>query len=754
MAANYSIVGESKHRVDGLEKVLGKAAYTVDVSLPGMLYGKIVRSPHAHARVVDIDTSKALALEGVEAVITIDDVPRVLHAGAPAPRIESHVEDQYIFDEKVRFVGDGVAAVAAASEELAREAADLIEVEYELLPAVFDVEVAMQPDAPKIHDTEKNLVMPPIQIQKGDIEKGFKEADYIFEGEYSTGRPTHCYMEPMACVAAFDAQDNLTVWVSTQNAFMVRGILSEVLDIPLSKIRVIVEYMGGGFGGKQDLYQHEFICVLLAEKTGRPVKMEYTRKESFVAGKTRHPVNIYLKQGVREDGMLTARQMRYVSNSGAYASHGPGITAVGCYDSTSLFRCENIEIEGYSVYTNNPVAGAFRGYGAVQAYFALDSQMDEIAAALDMDPVELRLRNVVGEGDITGSGHKLPGNGLEACLRRGAEEVSWHDRRGHEDREGHIKRGWGVGVEMHPASAYPSIKEESDAEIKILEDGSVVLLTGAADLGTGALTAMAQIAAEELGIPWEDIRVIGGDTDLVPYDIGAYCSRTTFVAGGAVQKAARELKSKVLSLAADEHQISVDQLDLTDGKVVAKDSSLPDIPLRDLVIGKGGRSGKRLVARVKHETEVAYSFAAHFAQVEVNTQTGQIAVKKVVAVHEVGQAINPRGVEGQVEGGIQQGIGHTLTEHLAVDHETGRILNPNFVDYKIPLALDMPDIKTIILEEVPSHLGPFGAKGVGEDPILAIGQAVANAVYDAIGVRFRNIPITPEDVLQRLSADD
>lgn len=752
METGLAVVGTSVFKIDGIEKVTGSALYAADVRLPGMLYGKIKRSPHPHARIVSIKTDKALALPGVKAVLTFKNVPQVKHAGAPAPRISSLVPDQNILADKVRYVGDGLAAVAAASEEVASAALELIEVEYDLLPAVYDPEEAMKPDAPRIHDTERNLVVPPFVIKRGDVDRGFAEADLIVEGHYSTGRPAPAYMEPNACVCRFDDTGKLTIWSSTQCAFMVRGILSEVLDIPLHKIRVIVEHMGGGFGAKQDIYQHEFVCALLARETGRPVKMEYSRAEAFLGSKSRHPVQVYLKHGVKRDGALVARQARYLADTGAYASHGPGITAVGCIDLTSLYRCEeNLDIEGTVVYTNNPIAGAFRGYGAVQAFFALDCQMDEIAHSLGLDPVELRLKNAVGEGNLSPSGHHLHGNGLAACLRAGAEEIGWFERDRRKSAPGSpVKRGWGVGTEMHSSGAYPDIKEKSNATLRLNEDGTVTLLTGVADLGTGAYTAMAQIAAETLNIPFQDIQVVRGDTDVVPFDIGAYASRTTYVGGTTVVKAATDLKEKLLKLAAEKLEAAPQDLVVQAGRIEVRGVPSRGLSIKELVQGSGGMTPETLTGQATHEAEVAYSFAAHFVEVEVDTETGQVRVKQVVAVHEVGKAINPIGVEGQIEGGLQQGIGHSLTEDLVVDKSTGRTLNANFVDYKMPLAMDMPRIKTIILEEAPDSDGPFGAKGVGEDPIIAIGPAIANAVYDAIGVRMRELPITPEKVLKAL----
>ncbi|MFN8457274.1 MAG: molybdopterin cofactor-binding domain-containing protein [Anaerolineae bacterium] len=750
-SVEYAVIGTSPARVDGIEKVTGMARYAGDVMLPGMLYGKMKRSPHAHANIVRIDTSKAEALPGVKAVLTVNNVPRVLHGGAPPPRISSVWKDQYIFDHKVRFMGEGVAAVAAISEEIAEEALDLIEVEYEVLPAVFDPEETTQPDAPLIHNTERNLVFPPVLVERGDIAQGFAAADYVIEGVYQTGRPMPCYMEPNVCVCQFDLHGKLTVWSSTQAASMVRGILAEVLDLPVNQVRVIVEHMGGGFGAKQDLFQHEFICALLARQTRRPVKMEYSRQETFLGGRSRHPAKIYLRQGFKKDGTLTAREVRFTTNSGAYGSHGNGVTRVLASEIASLYRCEHVRVEGCCVYTNVPIAGAFRGYGAVQAYYALDSQMDEIAHMLGMDPVDLRIKNAVTEGDPSPSGHALLGDCLAPCLRRGAAEVNWSERRQQRSSQnGKIKRGWGVGTEMHGCSAYPGVKEKADAVMRMNEDGSIHLFTGAADLGTGARTALSQIAAEELGIRFEDVKIITGDTDLVPFDHGAHASRTTFLVGGAIQRAATDLKQQVLALAADKLEVAAEDLMVREGRVRVKGSPERGMTVREVIRGEGGLPPRVLFGRATNETTKAYSFGAHFVEVEVDTETGQVKVAQVVAVHEIGKVINPIAAEGQIEGGLQQGIGHSLTEDLVIDPQTGRALNANFVDYKMPLALDMPKIKVIMLELAPDPKGPFGAKGVGEDPIVPIAPAIANAVYDAIGVRIREIPITPEKVLQAL----
>ncbi|MFL9824820.1 xanthine dehydrogenase family protein molybdopterin-binding subunit [Rhodoplanes sp. SY1] len=750
-----SVIGKSVKRTDTLGKVTGGAVYAGDVVLPGQLHGKMKRATVAHARIVSIDTSKALALPGVKAILTHADVPRVLHYGSPHPRSASVTQDQYILDTKVRYYGEGVAAVAATSEEIAELACELIEVTYEPLPAVFTVEDALKPDAPMIHDVGPggNLVLPPFVVTRGDVEKGFAEADVIVEGEYGMGRPTPAYMEPNVCVCQWDPLGKLTIWTSTQSPFMVRGTLAEVLGLPLNKVRVLVDHMGGGFGAKQDLFQHEFLCALLAQRTRRPVRMEFSRKETFLGGRTRHPGTVWIRQGFKRDGTITAREAKVVFNSGAYGSHGPGVTAVGTAALTSLYRCENVRLEGRCVYTNTPIAGAFRGYGVVQTYYALDILMDEAAETLGMDPAELKLKNAVREGDVAPSNHPLTGHGLEDCIRRGMEETGWASRSASRPsaKASRLRRGWGMGCEMHGSSAYPGIKEQGNAVVRMNEDGSVTLMTGTTGLGTGAHTALAQITAEELGVTFDDVAVVHGDTDVVPWDIGAFASHTTFMAGRACQMAAAQVKAKVLARAADKMEVAAGDLEIKDSVITVKGVPGLSMTVRDAIAAEKGIPAPQLLGEGSYHPTKSYSFAAHFVEVEVDTETGHVTVLQVVPVHEIGKIIHPIAAAGQIEGGIQQGIGHTLSEDFVVDHRDGRPLNASFVDYKMPLAMDMPPIRTIILETAPSDGGPFGAKGVGEDPIIAIGPAIANAIHDAIGVRFRHYPITPEQILSALA---
>ncbi len=754
---DFSVIGKSVKREDVIEKVTGEGTYVADLKPVGMLYGKMKRSDVAHARIKRIDVSKALAYPGVKAVLTHADVPRVLHYGSPHPRSISCTKDQYILDDRVRYWGEGVAAVAAISEEIADEALDLIEVEYEALPAVFTPEEAMKPGAPQIHDVGPggNLVLNPVHVERGDVEKGFAEADFILEGEYSGGRPVPGYMEPNVCLADWDGSGKLTFWTSTQSSFMVRGILAEVLGLPRTKVRVLVDHMGGGFGAKQDCFQHEFLCALLARATRKPVRMEFTRRETFLAGRSRHPFKLWLKQGFRNDGTITARDMRIVFDSGAYGSHSPGVTTVGTNSATSLYRCENVRLNGRAVYTNTPIAGAFRGYGVVQTYYALDIQMDEAAERLGRDPAELKLKNAVREGDIAPSGHAIIGHGLEACIEHGIRAFDWQGlRQGTrcpDPATPHIRKGWGLGCEMHGSSAYPGIKEQGNAIVKVNEDGSVTLMTGAAGLGTGAHTALAQIAAEELNMPFETVSVVHGDTDAVPWDIGAFASHTTYLVGSATRMAAAEARAGILERAAERLQTTVDELDIVEGRIFLR--AIPDsgLTVAETMGPTPGIPAANILGRGTYEPTKSYSFAAHFVEVTVDTETGLVTVDRVVPVHDVGKVIHPIAAAGQIEGGIQQGIGHTLTEDYIIDTKTGRSLNAGLVDYKMPLSMDMPDIDTVILEAAPDPGGPWGAKGVGEDPIIAIGPAISNAIFDAIGVRFRHYPITPEDILKALN---
>ena len=561
-------------------------------------------------------------------------------------------------------------------------------------------------------------------------------------------------MEPNVCICQFDASGKLTVWISTQAPFMVRGSLSDVLGIPMSQIRVICEHMGGGFGAKQDLYQHEYLCVLLAQRTGRPVKMEYTRAETFIAGRTRHPVIVELKQGVKRDGTLTARQARYIANSGAYGSHGPGVTRVGTSALGSLHKCPNVQIEGLCVYTNTPIAGAFRGYGAPQAYFALESQMDAIAERLGIDPIELRLRNAFQVGDRGPSGTPFTSCELPDCLHRGAALIDWNGLRERSGDVGPIKRGVGVACQLHSATSYPAVKEAAGAIISINEDGTAQLLVGSADLGTGSKTVLAQIAAEELGIPFEHIRVVSGDTDVTPYDIGAYASRTTFISGGATQAAAAQAKEQLLALAAQDLQTSVADLEIRDGVIRSKGAPLgaPEkaLTLKKLLASPGGRAGRApSSARRPLRRATTTPLRRNSPKSPWIPRPAKLGSRRwSPSTTSAEPSTRPR-LRARSRARCSKGSASPCWKTWWSTTRPAATRNVNFVDYKLLTALDMPEIQVELLESE-DELGPFGAKGVAEDGTCPTAAAIANAIYHAIGVRMKELPITAERLLAAL----
>lgn len=761
----YSVIGKRLPRVDGIEKATGSGKFATDVKLPGMLYGKILRSPYAHARITRIDASLAERLSGVKAVITAldPDVPRHIH-GMPEP---TYVPDEYIFDSRVKFVGDGVAAVAAVSEDIAEEALELMEVEYEPLPAVFDPEEAMKAEAPVIHECMDNNIAKEIHINYGDVEEGFRQSDLIVEGRYTTTAQQHCPIEPHVCVASVDPNGKATVWVSTQGAFTHRMPIAGALGWPVNRVRMINPgHVGGGFGSKQDVYQQEPLAILLSMKSGRPVRMEHTREEEFASNRTRHPFVVYLKTGVKKDGTLLARYARAIVKLGAFANQGPGVMGYGAVSFASLYRTPHVRVDGYAVYTNAQMGGAYRGYGNPQMTFALESQMDEIAAKLGMDPLEFRLKNIVQTGDLTAVGWKIASCGLGECLEKAAERADWRHKRAEAGEGISKKRGIGLACMVH-GSGYKAIvpADISGAIIKAHDDGSFSLLVGASDGGTGAYTILAMIAAEELGVRLDDITVVPPDTDVSPVDLGSYASRVTQVTGHATKLAAADMKNQLFRVAAEMLEAAPEDLEAKDRQIRVKGSPERFVSFAD-VTGRGhyGPNGDIFIAKAGYDPPEAdfkdpetgygnmapsYLFAAQVAEVEVDTETGQVEVLKMVAAHDVGKAINPMQVEGQIEGALHHGIGYGLTEEVVSDKTTGRVLNPNFLDYKILSALDMPKVETIIVEPIDPN-GPFGAKGCGEPGLVPTAPALANAVYNAVGVRINDLPLTPEKILKAL----
>lgn len=765
------VVGQAVPRLDALKLALGKPAYTDDFTPPGVLHAKILYSPHAHARIKRIDASKAQALPGVRAVLTYQDVKPVRFTTAGQSHPLPSPLDSLMLDQKVRFAGDRVAAIAADTGEIAEQGLSLIEVEYEVLPAIVEIEDALKPGAPLIHDEpdcsgfegvfipQRNIAAH-LEAEAGDLAAGYAEAYRVFEAEYRVPQVQHVALEPHVCLTWLDEDNRLVIRSATQVPFHVRRILAPVLGLPQKRIRVIKPRIGGGFGGKQEIVLED-LCAQLTLITGRPVRMEYTRQEEFDAARSRHPQILHLKTGVRRDGTITAMTLKVLATTGAYGSHALTVQGNTGSKALSLYRCPNLRFEMDVVYTNRPPAGAMRGYGAPQGLFALEVHMDEIAAALGLDPVEFRRRNWVQVGDTfalaeaLGEGRKgfpnpLRSTGLAECVERGARLIGWEQRREPDWRtvpgKPHLRRGLGMAALIH-GSGIPGI-DMGGAYLKLNDDGSFNLMFGATDLGTGADTVLAQIAAEVLGCRVDDIVVYAADTDLTPFDKGAYASSTTFVSGGAVKKAAEKVAAMIKNVAGRMLECDPAQLRLADSSVIAPDGER--VTLRDVAL-------ESLHVRDQHQIQAAEShmslmyappFAAQFAEVEVDMQTGEVRVNKLVFGIDCGQPINPAGVEGQIDGGLAMALGYGLTEEMLFD-QAGHLRNGNLHDYHVFRADEMPVIERFI---VPTRdpSGPFGAKAAAEIPVDGVAPAVVNAIYDATGVRLREIPATPERVWRAL----
>jgi len=746
--APHKVVGKRLPRVDAHGKVTGKAVFGADFTLPGALIGRVFRSTEPHARIVAIDTSRAAKVPGVRALITAAETPAVLYGGS--------VKDEPVFArDRVRYVGQPVAGVAATTTEAADAALRAIDVRYEPLPAVFDTEAAMREGAPLVHpDWEHYTALPLLQrhgnvcnlarIVSGDVARGFLEADRVFEHRYTTSMVHQGYTEPRAAVASWDG-DQVTVWSNTQLPFDVQATLAEILQVPPSKVRVIVTAIGGGFGGKLRVGVEHF-AALLARKTGRPVKLLTTTEEELTAAYPRQSTVIELKTGVTHEGRIVARQARIVFDTGAFAGSGPGVASVATLMLAGPYRIPNLHIEGYAVYTNKTNGGSFRAPSGPQANFAVESQMDEIADALGIDSLEMRLRNIVHDGDEGPTGQVLSGVGLEECLRRAAAAIGWSERPPAPGRGKGLACGW-----------WTTTGGSSGVYVKLNADGSIALNTGAAEIGSGALTGAAQVLAEELGVDLGDITLVSADTLATPFDFGAQGSRTAFAVGNACRLAAADLKRQLFALAAAQLGVAVEALTLADRRVTGGGTS---ITLADLA-RLSNQTGGGLIAhgafiappttyddkRVEGHVYPAFhspSFHAHAVDLSVDPDTGEVTIHRYVVAQDVGHAINPTYIEGQIEGGVTQGLGQALSEEIV--YRDGRVLNPNLTDYKMPTALDVPPIESILIQH-PTQAGPYGAKGVGEPPSIEPPAAVANAIAAATGVRVRSLPITAEKIV-------
>jgi len=803
--SQFSVIGKPVALIDSAEKTTGSGKYADDLSLPGMLIGKILHSPLPHARIKRIDSSRALAVEGVVCVVIGEDAPNkygILPVG--------HDETALAVD-KVRYVGDNIACVCAVSESVAEQALELIEVEYEPLPAYFDPEVSMAADSHLIHEHKSHNIEKEYHHVFGDPDRGFAEADHVAEARFIANEVTHAAMEPHSTLAVFQpdpqtgVNNRLTVWSSTQVPYYLQHKLSIVLEMPMSQIRVIKPLVGGGFGGKSEVIPLEIIAAVAARKAVAPVKITYTREEVFWAHRGRPRTIIDLKTGIKNDGRITAVGGKVIQDGGAYCSYGVVTILYSGALLGALYDIPNIRYDGFRVLTNKPACGAMRGHGTVNVRFAFESQLDELALKIGMDPAEIRRRNLLKPPCITVNGLRVQSYGLPECIEQVVRRSGWEKRRGKLGRG----RGLGLGCSHYVSGAANSIirsdMPHSTVNIKIDRDGGVVVYTGASEIGQGSDTMVAQIVAEGLGCKLGRVKVVAADTDLTPIDIGSYSSRVTFMNGNAALRAAEEVKRQIVFAAAKKMGCAPEDVVMRADVVTRRGGPQPEaiaaalVPksettvagrvegqiLRGSVQQKRKEEGPRdwlsfeeaVVAAIdfhgalsgsgsyapppearggKHKgagvgPSPAYSYAAQVAEVSVDEETGQVTVHKVWAAHDCGRALNPVSVEGQVIGSVWMGLGQALQEEMV--WKDGLLINPGLLEYRSPSAVESPEVESIIVESIDPE-GPFGAKEASEGSLAATIPAIANAIYDAVGVRMHEAPFTPERVLAALRAQN
>ncbi len=782
-AKEFKRVGKPDSKVDAMKLVQGKPAFTADVDLKDALVARVLHSPVAHARIKNIDVEKARNLPGVAAVLTYKDIPRVIYSTAGQSDPIPGPLDAFSLDNKVRFVGDRVAFVAAETLEIADRALELIEVEYEELPVLLDSSHAMKPGAPILHDEpeyqkfgesdpKKNLAAA-IRIDIGEVEKGFAEADRIFEADYEVPKVQQAHIEPHVTLTYWDSDDRLVVRTSTQVPFHARRILAPVLGLPIKRIRVIKPRIGGGFGDKQEILIED-VAAHLTIATRRPVFYECTREEEFIAARSRHPMKVHMKTGVKLDGTITANEMRVLTDTGAYGCHALTVTgntgqkAMALYVGDGKYRtAPNIRFYADIVYTNTPPAGAYRGYGVPQGVYPVERQMETIARELGLDPIEFRMKNALRAGELqpfstSWSEGREPKPeivhtvGLERCVNLGRKAIGWDqkfkDEKWHEvPGKPYLRKGIGIALAMQ-GTAIPYL-DMGSASIKINEDGSFNLLIGATDLGTGSDTVLAQMAAETLGVPTEDILVYSSDTDFTPFDKGAYASSTTYISGTAVTKAAQQAAQRIKTRAAamlssGQRALKAEEIELRDRRAWNPDGK--SVTIGEIAMATMHHSDQEQIMGIaSYVSPVAPPpFAAQFAEVTVDIETGRLTVDNLVMAVDSGVVVNPLTASGQIEGGMVQALGYAVSEEMVYD-EKGRAREKDLLDYHIFRADEMPEMKTIFVETFePSH--PFGAKAVAEIPMDGVAPAVSNAIQDACGAVLHRIPATPERILNAL----
>jgi CO/xanthine dehydrogenase Mo-binding subunit len=753
---DFTVIGKKTAKLDAHVKATGEAKFATDIFLPNMLWAKVLRSPLAHARILSIDTQKAKRLSGVKAVLTAEDVPDA--------RYGALVLDMGIFARgKVRYIGEAVAAVAAVDEDTAAEALELIQVQYEELPAVFDPEDAMQPHAPVIHEELNSYITLfertaramngnvnyQAEIAKGDIDAGFSQADFIFKDTYKTQKVHPSYLEPNSTVATIDADGRLVIYNTTQRPHINQSILSSLLGLPISKIRVVPCYVGGAFGGKNRTLT-EPTAAALALKTRRPVRLTFTHEEEFTSATTRHSSVIKLKTGVRQDGTLVASQITMIYDCGAYAPT-PNAVWLGAVTATGPYRIPHVRLEAFSVYTNKTMAGAFRGYGTPQVTFARESQMDQIAHELSIDPVELRLKNCFKRGDALHTGQELVSVNIEDTILRTRDLIGYKKARRGENR------ALGISCGFCPCGGFAT-----SSVVKMNMDGTALVTTGAMDMGQGLRTVMAQITAEQLGLSTDDITVIIGDTDSTPFDVGIFGDRGTHTTGMAVMMAAADARRQLLELAAEKMEANPVDLEIQAKKIFVKGAPDRFIDFKDVLGGGMYKKGGPIIGKASINPSTrpidpaiakgaasrmfsTYTFATNIVEVEVDRDTGEIQVHNAVGAQDCGTVINPDGVAGQMVGGMAIGLGYGLFEEMVI--KDGQVLNPSFLECRLATAVDMPKISTLTVENYDAN-GPFGAKGAGNSSVINLAAAIANAVYNAVGVRIKELPVTPHKIMQ------
>ena len=763
----FHVIGRRNRKVEGMAKVTGRAIYADDITLPRMLHGRLLRSPHAHARILGIDATRALAMPGVHAVITGRDLPEWYGI------IPWTQDEQALCEDKARYVGDAVAAVAAESEWLAEEALRGIDVRWELLPAVMDVDTALAHPEWKVNEhAREGNVSKHVQLAFGDVDGGLAASDAVVEGEYYYEGSTHTPIEPHCCVADFDATGFLTVWSSTQVAHYLHRDLSRVLGLPTQRIRVIQPVVGGAFGGKSEPFSLEFCAAKLAMITGRPVKILYTREEVFYAHRGRHPMRMRYRTGMRADGTLTAVDATILIDGGAYSSFGLVTTYYSGQLLTAPYRMGAYRFDSTRLFTNKPCCGPKRGHGSVQPRFAFECQLDKLSERVGLDPIDVRRHNYLGEHTRTVNGMRVTSNGFLQCLDAVEQASGWRAK----FRRMPYGQGVGVAGSMYISGTnyciYPNEMPQSAVQLKLDRSGRATVFCGISDIGQGAESVLAYIVCEELGLELRDVRVVAADTDLTPVDLGSYSSRETFMCGNACLDAARTLRQRIAECLAGQWGCPPGEVSLA-GNVACwvRDPERHAMSVKEAFQLAEARTGTlgavgwyqspRLGGDYRGGTigaSPAYSFTAHVAEVACDPETGVVEVKKIWIAHDCGRALNPVTVEGQMEGSAYMGCAEALLEAqsykpAAPGHGPGLHDGPSLLDYRIPTSLDTPELESIIIESVDPE-GPYGAKEAGEGPLHPSVPAIANAIYDALGIRCDALPFSPPAVLSLLRAGD